>query len=194
MPHRFLIRQLGTLPWPHGLGKNARPGHPYRTLDTELRNYLGDRCADRAAHQRAYETADPEYRRIVVDALTQMPWSTDLLDDVEAATTLARSAPPPQSTPTRRPIPLGRLGQTPLQRKRIHPQLARMPCGHRTPAHHRRPPPDRIPAVASLARLRSPGAIYSVKSPGTSVAEICCAATYSIVDYWLQGGDQRETT
>ena len=93
MSHRYRLQQLGALPWPHGLGKNARHGHPYRKLETELRDYLGDRWADQAAHQRAYETGDPEYRRIVLDALTQMPWSTDLLEDVEAATVLARSAP-----------------------------------------------------------------------------------------------------
>lgn len=92
MAHRFVIRRLGGLPWPHGLGKNAGHTHPYKKLDTQLKNYLGDSRYDPAVHQRAYQSADPEYRRIVLDALTQMPWSIDLLDDVDAATILARSS------------------------------------------------------------------------------------------------------
>ncbi|MDO2394747.1 transcriptional regulator [Mycobacterium avium] len=92
MAHRFAIRRLGALPWPHGLGKNAGDTHPYKKLDTQLGSYLGDGRYDPAVHRRAYQSADPEYRRIVLDALNQMPWSIDLLDDVDAATTLARSS------------------------------------------------------------------------------------------------------
>lgn len=90
MAHHFIIRRFGAPPWPHGPGKNAGDTHPYKKLDTQLKNYLGDGRYGRAAHQRACQSADPEYRRIVLGALTQMPWSTDLLDDVDAATTLAR--------------------------------------------------------------------------------------------------------
>jgi len=91
--HRYVTRRLGSLPWPHGLGKNARADHPYKKLNQELESYLGDRCASPSTHQRAFLSADAEYRRIVLDALTQMPWSVDLLDDVEAGTNLARSSP-----------------------------------------------------------------------------------------------------
>ncbi|AGZ54663.1 MULTISPECIES: hypothetical protein [Mycobacterium] len=94
MVHRFVIRRLGSLPWPSGLGKNAGPNHPYKQLERQLRAYLGDdRHFSAAAHKRAYLTDDPEYRRIVLYALTQTSWSSGLLDDVEAATDLSRSAP-----------------------------------------------------------------------------------------------------
>lgn len=94
MVHRFVIRRLGSLPWPSGLGKNAGPNHPYKQLERRLRAYLGDdRHFSATAHKRAYLTEDPEYRRIVLYALTQTSWSSGLLDDVEAATDLSRSAP-----------------------------------------------------------------------------------------------------
>lgn len=94
MAHRFVIRRLGSLPWPAGLGKNVGPSHPYNRLEAELRDYLGDdRLFSARAHKRAYLSGDPEYRRIVLLALSQMPWSAGLLDDVEAATALSRSAP-----------------------------------------------------------------------------------------------------
>ncbi|GAB4976070.1 hypothetical protein [Mycobacterium intracellulare] len=62
MAHRFVIRSLGALPWPRGLGKNAGDTHPYKKLDTQLQNYLGDRRYDPAAHQRAYQSADDRAR------------------------------------------------------------------------------------------------------------------------------------
>ncbi|BBY96335.1 hypothetical protein MGALJ_60040 (plasmid) [Mycobacterium gallinarum] len=94
MAHRFVIRRLGSLPWPPGLGKNAGPSHPYKQLERRLRAHLGsDRHYSAAAHKHAYLTGDPEYRRIVLHALCQMPWAAGLLDDVEAATALSRSAP-----------------------------------------------------------------------------------------------------
>jgi hypothetical protein len=94
MTYRFVIRRLGSLPWPPGPGKNVGPSHPYSWLEVELREYLGDdRLFSSRAHKDSYLAGDPEYRRIVVDALSQMPWSAGLLDDVEAATALSRSAP-----------------------------------------------------------------------------------------------------
>ncbi len=72
MVHRFVIRRLGSLPWPSGLGKNAGPNHPYKQLERQLRAYLGDdRHFSATAHKRAYLTEDPEYRRIVLYALTR---------------------------------------------------------------------------------------------------------------------------
>ncbi|BBY96510.1 hypothetical protein MGALJ_61790 (plasmid) [Mycobacterium gallinarum] len=83
MAHRFVIRRLGSLPWPPGLGKNAGPSHPYKQLERRLRAHLGsDRHYSAAAHKHAYLTGDPEYRRIVLHALCQMPWAAGLLDDV----------------------------------------------------------------------------------------------------------------
>jgi hypothetical protein len=96
MTHGFVIRPLGSLPWPHGLGKCAGQGHPYKHLGRQLRAYLGNDlsyAASAATHEQAYLTRDPEYRRIVLHALNQMPWSADLLDDVEEATALSRTAP-----------------------------------------------------------------------------------------------------
>jgi hypothetical protein len=94
MVHRFVIRPLDSLPWPPGLGKNAGPGHPYTQLEDKLRAYLGDdRLFSAAAHKRAYVSGDPEYRRIVLDTLNQMPWSASILDDVAAASVMASAAP-----------------------------------------------------------------------------------------------------
>jgi hypothetical protein len=94
MEHRFIIRSLGSLPWPHGLGKYEDLGHPYNQLEHQLRAYFGDdRSFAVATHEQAYRTGDPEYRRIVLHALNQMPWSAGLLDDVEVATALSRAAP-----------------------------------------------------------------------------------------------------
>lgn len=91
MPLTFQIRPLGTLPWPSGLGKY---GGSYRPLERAMRALLGDDDFwNPEAHRRAFVGGDPDYRRIVLTELGQRAWSADVVDGVDAATALARSAP-----------------------------------------------------------------------------------------------------
>lgn len=91
MPMTYQIRPLGSLPWPSGLGKH---GSRYGNLEHELRALLGDDDFwDTEAHRRAFVSGDPDYRRIVLKELGQLPWSADVVDGVDAATALARSSP-----------------------------------------------------------------------------------------------------
>lgn len=89
MPLIFQIRTLDSLPWPAGLGKQGN----YRDLERALRAHLGDHFYCPRAHRRAFEVGDTEYRRIVLHALRQKAWSSDVIDAVDKASALARSAP-----------------------------------------------------------------------------------------------------
>lgn len=88
----FQIRRLDSLPWPPGLGKGANPKHPYWQLREQLEEHLGaDRYHRPAVHQQAFLSGDPEYRRIFMDAVTQLAWSADLPESVDTATDFART-------------------------------------------------------------------------------------------------------
>lgn len=90
MPVTYRIRPLALLPWPSGLGKGGR----YRDLERAMRAHLGeDDFWNPEAHRRAFVDGDPDYRRIVLTELGKQPWTADLVDSVDTATDLARSAP-----------------------------------------------------------------------------------------------------
>ena len=61
----FVIRPLGSLPWPATLGKCE-----LRSLELRLRAYLGNSNGDPGAHRRAMQTRDPGYLAIVSAELT----------------------------------------------------------------------------------------------------------------------------
>ncbi|MCV7074871.1 hypothetical protein [Mycobacterium szulgai] len=91
MPLTFQIRPLGSLPWPAGLGKH---GGRYRRLEDALRALLAtDDFWNPEAHRRAFVASDSDYRRTVLTELKHQAWSADLLDGVDTATALARTAP-----------------------------------------------------------------------------------------------------
>lgn len=90
----FEIRRLDSLPWPPVLGKGANPKHPYWQLREQLEGHLGDSRYHRpAAHRDAFLSGDAEYRRIFMDAVTQLRWSADLPETVDTATAIARTTP-----------------------------------------------------------------------------------------------------
>ena len=83
----YEIRKLGTLPWPHCLGKSE-----YHKLELALKALLGEDYWDPVANMRALHT-NPRYRAILLAELGKKRWSADLLESVHRATDLARKAP-----------------------------------------------------------------------------------------------------
>lgn len=157
MSVRYEIRPLGSLPWPHGLGKSEYP-----ELEWRMKRHMGSGYADRAAHEHAYH-CDPIYRMIVQDELGKLSWAADLLEAVDIATAIAEHSPlrgrtlddvdewqtwawpqretlsfsiyswlssPPRTLPLRREIGDGRhrLTYLRLHRGSDHPVLVREVC------------------------------------------------------------------
>jgi len=84
----FQIRTLGSLPWPHGLGKAE-----YKTLEHRMQRHMGmDTYYSRDAHRVSFDT-DPIYRGIALDELCQTHWAQGLVELSARVVTAARTAP-----------------------------------------------------------------------------------------------------
>lgn len=70
------IWSLDALPWPAGLGKGEYP-----ELRDELKQLLGNRYHEPAAHERAFATC-PAYRDCVDRRLSTTDWSQTLVANV----------------------------------------------------------------------------------------------------------------
>lgn len=77
------IWSLDALPWPAGLGKTEYP-----ELRDELKQLLGNRYHDPAAHERAFATS-PAYRECVDRWLSTTDWNHTLVANVQEATNAA---------------------------------------------------------------------------------------------------------